>query len=982
MPATKRQFTDRRQLKRLCLEILFITTLVFCAAAAFFLTREAFSASGVLPNKSAIQPDKPVITAAPINTPSTQIPPPTQAARIKIIAGRTQDIFLDAEINSFIIVAPEIASAQIKNVNVLTITGLKIGETILIMSDNRKRQTFIIEVTGKPAASERRSSIITKGAEAERAKTSGVYNVSYVQGFNENPSLLKQNIDFRRKLSPEKTLRISGEMFKFVGSGERERAFAAVQNFGLDRLSVGIDSPAETIDFLDSQINVSPLSFNNYTMRGFHLVTKPKSRLHSDLPSKGIEVFAGLARPSLVFYDDNQGRLAGAMMPIANGQSWQARAGFITIVPEKNNRFGKGGTVLQTDAFYVPNNKFSADGELAYARGEVSLRARMDLKFRQFGASGEFIRFDKNSPLNGIGAQPGGRRTEATSFYWRPDSHFNASAAYNHTAITRRVNSGLADFERSTFLANAGYKFNRDSRVFFRFLDQQIETAIPGSDSKFRLDTRTLTIGHHVRFNQNWANNLEARINFSREASADAELENGLSLIEQMRFSWKRNSATGFFNYTYKTPSLTSLIFRNPQLLPPLLQSAFTLDPTRFLQVYRDRLASLLPGIELPQTRSLDAGIRFQTNFSRFTLSGETRYNAGEILSRNQNNLFASAGLNLRLDAANSFQINGWRSFGNTGQTAITVSYTHRFGAENGGGFQFSKLFGFGRGRIQGRVYYDLNGNGQDDSDEPGVAGMKIQLDEKRSATTDANGRYRFSTSEGEYKISLVSDDLGVRLRASSATQRQISLSSRRIVNASFGVMDLGSVSGYIFNDVNLNGEIPQSNRHGLKGVRVILRSNNTEKTIEAATNSGGAYEFRNLRPGNYTVEIDSTSVPANFRLPAQSSWTINVSPLRGFYFDIPIVAQRAVTGVVFVDRDGNGQFSSQKDELVKGATIIAGNSTAVSDSNGAYVLRNLAAGKIKLIARSLQGAESAPVIVELGIEPMTKREVNLAVQR
>jgi hypothetical protein len=42
MPATKRQFTDRRQLKRLCLEILFITTLVFCAAAAFFMTREAF----------------------------------------------------------------------------------------------------------------------------------------------------------------------------------------------------------------------------------------------------------------------------------------------------------------------------------------------------------------------------------------------------------------------------------------------------------------------------------------------------------------------------------------------------------------------------------------------------------------------------------------------------------------------------------------------------------------------------------------------------------------------------------------------------------------------------------------------------------------------------------------------------------------------------------------------------------------------------
>jgi archaellum component FlaG (FlaF/FlaG flagellin family) len=987
MLTTKRQFTDRQKLKRLCLEILFIATLAICAAAAFFLTRNAFSASGILPDKSTVQPDKSNITAAPINTPLAQIPPQTQAARIKIIVGTTQNVPVNTEINSVVVVTPEIASAQIKNVNSLTITGLKIGETILIVSDSRKRQTFIIEVTGKPTVSERQNTTsVARGTKTEKAKTSGLYNVLYVQGFDRNPSLLKQNIEFRRQLSEEKTLRISGEIFTFTGNDKREQSFAAAQNFGFDRLSVGIDFPEKTIDFLDSQINVSPLSFNNYPMRGFHLATTPESPSGTDLLSKGIEVFAGLARPSLAFYDDDQGRVAGAVIPVAKGQSWQARAGFITVVPEKNNRFGDGGTVLLMTGAYTPDKKISADGEMAFSSGELSLRARLDLKLRQFGAFGEIIRFDKNSPLNSIGAQPGGRRSEAMSFYWRPDSHFNASVSYNHTAITRRVNSGLADFNRSTFLANAGYRFNRDARLFFRFLDQQIETAVPGSALKFQIAARTVTAGHNIRFNHNWANSVEARINFSREANAGAELENGFSLIEQLRFSWKRNSATGFFNYTYKTPSLTSLVVRNPQLLPPSLQSAFILDPARFLQVYRDRLASLLPGIELPLTRSLDAGIRFQTNFSRFTLSGETRYNAGEILSRNQKNLFAFVGLNVRLDAANSFQINGWRSFGNGGQAAVTFSYTHRFGVESRDGFQFSKLFGFDRGRIQGRVYYDLNSNGQDDAGEPGTGGITVRLDEKRSVMTDVNGRYQFNAGEGGYNISLVSDDLGSRLRASTATQRQVSLSSGQTINVNFGVIDYGFVGGCIFNDTNLSGKAPSSNLHGLKNVLVRLRSSDVKPgglAVESVTDSNGTYEFRNLRPGNYTLEIDAMTLPVNFRLPAETSRTIAVLPLRGFYFDIPVAAQRAVTGIVFIDRDGDGRFSPQKEEPVEGATIISGNnSVAVSDSSGAYVLRNLPAGKIKLIARAPRGVESFSTIIELGVEPVTKREVNLVVQR
>ncbi len=977
MPPAKKTFVKRHNIKSKSTAVLWCLAALFCLAVSFLITRNTLSAGG---GKKSAEPDKPAVAATPENTPTTKIPPQTQVLRIKVTIGETQDVptVID-KINSVTVVSPEIATAQIKTGNILTIAGLKIGETILLVSDSQKRLTFIIEVSGKRVASERRNVSDKERSGNEAAKTSGSYTTSYVQSFNGNPSLFRNNVEFQRRLSKDRTLRVSGEISKLIG-GDRSQALAQIDNFGFDRLSVGVDSPGKTVDFLDSQLKISSLSFNNFPMRGFHLVKASKSLSNSDTPAKGVEIFAGLARPSLAFYDDTQGKIVGAIVPIAGSETWQVRSGFITVSPQKNNRVGRGGTVLEFFGAYVPNKKFSAEGEIAYANGGLSWRARLDLKLRKYGAFGEITRFDKDSPLNSIGAQTGGRKSEALAFYWRPETRFSLSANYNHTEISRLVNSRFADFNRSAFSASAGYRISQNSRINLRFSDQKIETAIPGGESKFQIATRSINIGHNIRFNQNWSNNFEVRINFSREARADAELENGFNLNEQMRFSWNRNSVTGFFNYTYKTPSLTSLIVRNPQILPPLLQDAFISNPSQFLQIYRDRLASLLGGIELPQTRSLDAGVRFQTTVSRFTLSGETRYNAGEVYSQNQKNLLTSVGVNVRLDAANSLQINGWKSFGDSNQSAVTFSFTHRFGAGSGDGFQISKLFGFDKARVQGRVFYDLNGNGQDDKGEPGVAGITIQLNEKRSVKTDINGRYQFSANEGGQSIAIVSDDLGVRLRASTATQQKIALYSGQTQTVSFGVMNFGFVGGRVFNDLNLTGEAPKSDIQGVGGVKVILRSGNT--VIQQSTNAGGTYEFGNLFPGTYTLEIDSASLPANFRIPAQTVWEIKVEPLQGFYFDIPIAAQRAVAGVVFVDKDRDGEFNPQTDELIEGASIIADDHVATSDNNGGYVLRNLQSGRIELVAVSPLGVKSPPVFVELGAEPITKRSVNLAVER
>ncbi|MGE3468244.1 MAG: collagen binding domain-containing protein, partial [Pyrinomonadaceae bacterium] len=757
-----------------------------------------------------------------------------------------------------------------------------------------------------------------------------------------------------------------------------------VRDFALNRMSVGLDTTNRSIDILDSQVNISPASLNNLTMRGFHMSAKPKAEPKDNLPAKGLEVFAGLARPSLAFFDTNGGKLAGIMAPVITKDSFQARAGVIAISADKYSREARGGIVFLADVAYAPTREILADAEMSYANGDLSWRGRLDLRYAKYRAYGEVTRFARTSPLNSIGAQYGGRKSEAFSFYWRPDRRFATSVGYNHTQVSRLRNSQLADYDRSLLFSNVSYEVSKDLRLTLRYTDQKIETAFPGSVSKFAIQTRTLSFGNSYKFNSNWSNTIEGRLNFNREANADASLEKGFSLNEQLRFGWGGGSVTGFLRYNHKSPSLTSLLVRNPGLLPPALQVAFALDPAEFLRLNRDRIAYLLGGIELPQTRSMDAGVRFQKSISRYTISAATRYNAGEVYAVNQKDLYTSASLGVRLDRANSMQISAWRSFGGGGRSGMTISYTHQFGS-SGDGFQFSKLFSFTNAKVRGRVFYDLNANGISDPGEPGVAGMKIQIDGKRSAITDKNGRYELSAnSDGRQTVALTSAELGVRLIASTPTEQTVGANGRQKLDVNFGVRDHGSMSGRVINDLGHSGGAQAENSPGLAGVKVTLRSADTgfgSFVLEQLTSADGAYLFPNLRPGKYLVEIDTATLPPNYNIPGITGSSLVVQALQTSYYDISITAQRAITGIVYIDQNGDGRYTDKVDDPVPGAFVSLHNSSATSGIDGAYILRNLPAGKANVIVRAPSGALTVSIVVELGAAPITRRSADLSIE-
>jgi hypothetical protein len=129
-------------------------------------------------------------------------------------------------------------------------------------------------------------------------------------------------------------------------------------------------------------------------------------------------------------------------------------------------------------------------------------------------------------------------------------------------------------------------------------------------------------------------------------------------------------------------------------------------------------------------------------------------------------------------------------------------------------------------------------------------------------------------------------------------------------------------------------------------------------------------------------LELDAASLPADFAMLRQTSWPVVVRPLQNFYLDIPISAQRAISGFVFVDQDRNGKFDPEKDQPVEGARVTTGKIEVVTGKGGAYILRNVTAGAIEVRAHTSWGTKSEVIRIELGTGPTRRYGINLAVPR
>ena len=174
-------------------------------------------------------------------------------------------------------------------------------------------------------------------------------------------------------------------------------------------------------------------------------------------------------------------------------------------------------------------------------------------------------------------------------------------------------------------------------------------------------------------------------------------------------------------------------------------------------------------------------------------------------------------------------------------------------------------------GQIGDYVWNDVNGNGIQESGEPGIAGVTVTLGGAASATTttNANGAYLFSgLSAGSYTVTVgtpvgyaasPSNQGGDPTMDSNYSPASVTLATDNSIDLSidFGYTRyLGQIGDYVWNDVNGNG-IQDSGEPGIAGVIVTLGGASSATTT---TDANGAYLFSGLAAGSYSVTAATPS--------------------------------------------------------------------------------------------------------------------------
>lgn len=274
-------------------------------------------------------------------------------------------------------------------------------------------------------------------------------------------------------------------------------------------------------------------------------------------------------------------------------------------------------------------------------------------------------------------------------------------------------------------------------------------------------------------------------------------------------------------------------------------------------------------------------------------------------------------------------------------------------------------------GSIGNTVFNDINSNCQQDADESGIPGVRVDLLDSHgnvvsTTTTDSNGKYRFvDLLTGDYRVTIPHPP--DRFTPTLTQSHPIHLGvGQNFEHADFGFRPPsdGLIGDTVFQDRNGNG-IQDEHEPGISHINVTLKfpDGSTQTTT---TDEHGRYSFTHLPPGTYNVTSD---VPPKHVLTTHANPIhINLLPSQrftdadfGFREDLSI-GQISIGGKVFSDRNTDGV--PDKDEsgipnvvltlTLPGSDGMLGNSddttqTINTDDNGVYQFDQLLTGNYRV---------------------------------
>ena len=283
-------------------------------------------------------------------------------------------------------------------------------------------------------------------------------------------------------------------------------------------------------------------------------------------------------------------------------------------------------------------------------------------------------------------------------------------------------------------------------------------------------------------------------------------------------------------------------------------------------------------------------------------------------------------------------------------------------------------------------VWLDADQDGIQDGDEYGIPGITVEIFDATDALisstiTLADGSYQFVVPPGDYYINLptlgsytiTTQDAGT----DDALDSDIDVATSRSIQTYLApgetdnTWDAGlyvppaSLGDTVWLDADQDG-IQDSDEFGIPGVTVNLYDGSNNLLGSTTTDDDGAYQFTNLPPGDYVVEVES---PTGYTITTQDAGTDDALDS-----DIAVGTGRTVTitlasndddpdwdaglyilpatigDLVWLDADQDGIQDGDEFGIADVAVSLYNSSgtliaTTTTDNMGAYAFNNLVPG-------------------------------------
>jgi cell division septation protein DedD len=339
-------------------------------------------------------------------------------------------------------------------------------------------------------------------------------------------------------------------------------------------------------------------------------------------------------------------------------------------------------------------------------------------------------------------------------------------------------------------------------------------------------------------------------------------------------------------------------------------------------------------------------------------LSASTLFNRDESIDRRSVSAVHSLSYSQRLDGATEMFLT-WSAL--CRESAVSPSCqpvmfaSMRRALNSGPGFLAPR-----GGHIEGIVFRDDRVQGMYTPGLPPLAGVEVVLDNVRSIRTDSAGRFRFeNVSFGRHRVEA----------------RYVSDQPTFFTTPSPADVDSGSsvAFGIALSRSSLRGVVVTDAGNALPGVLVHVAGADRRTTVRTADD--GTFISEGLPAGDYEVKIDAGSVPVGYPVDTLAPQRVRVehsSPGRASFVLRPY---RSIAGRArFFNRE-TGQYVALAGAPVE---LLPLRRQAVTDANGDYAFRSLAAGDYTVSAR--HGGREYVVTVKVPDGPAIVKGADIAV--